>query len=350
MRIAPAAGRRTRATSWNSCPKPFPDDELLGLANGGEPLICAQMPDIAAVPHRLRVQIRELLPEGASLRRAKDGWLFSSDALFRLAQAAPGAISPSARRAGGGAISPAASSEGRMCPHSCGALVQSPDAAKAAACPQVLQTDADGAGPSLYSMDLGSARRSPRPVDGARFSLHSMESDGARRSPHLADGDGAGRSSCSADGDGAGRLLRLAGAGDAFCPATSDGRSRPLPGEGALSAGQSFDALSAAIARAGFTAPPCRDATDAPPERNGWRVEAARHARPPDFFALDGALLAERCPARGRWSCSADGLRLIESGDANERRAYLVRARQFAAVSLRTGGGAGYGVALLAAG
>ena len=311
-------------------------------------MICAQMPDIAAVPRRLRVQIRELLPEGASLRRAKDGWLFSSDALFRLAQAAPGAISPSARRAGGDAISPAGSSEGRMCPHSCGALVQSPDAAKAAACPQVLQTDADGAGPSLYSMDLGSARRSPRPVDGARFSLHSMESDGARRSPHLADGDGAGRSSCSADGDGAGRLPRLAGVGDAFCPAPSDGRSRPLPGEGALSAGQSFDVLSVAIARAGFQSAAFAGMLLMRPGAEWVAAFERAHARPPDFFAASMARFCGALPRAGALELFADGLRLIESGDANERRAYLVRARQFAAVSLRTGGGGGYGVALLA--
>ena len=175
------------------------------MANGGESLICAQMPDIAAVPCQLRVQIRELLPEGASLRRAKDGWLFSSDALFRLAQAAPGAISPSARRAGGDAISPAGSSEGEFS-HLCGALVQSPDAANAAACPQVFRRCRWRGAFSLLD-GFWECGRCPRPADGARFSLHSMGSDGARRSPHLADGDGAGRSSCSADTDGAGRFL-----------------------------------------------------------------------------------------------------------------------------------------------
>lgn len=72
------------------------------------------------------------------------------------------------------------------------------------------------------------------------------------------------------------------------------------------------------------------------------------HARPPDFFAASMARFCGAPPRAGTLELFADGLRLIESGDANERRAYLVRARQFAAVSLRTGGGGGYGVALLA--
>ena len=72
------------------------------------------------------------------------------------------------------------------------------------------------------------------------------------------------------------------------------------------------------------------------------------HAQPPGFFAASMARFCGAPPRAGALELFADGLRLIESGDANERRAYLVRARQFAAVSLRTGGGGGYGVALLA--
>lgn len=38
------------------------------------------------LPRRLRGQIRPLLPEGASLRRARGDWLFATDALHRSAE------------------------------------------------------------------------------------------------------------------------------------------------------------------------------------------------------------------------------------------------------------------------
>lgn len=128
----------------------------------------------------------------------------------------------------------------------------------------------------------------------------------------------------------------------------SDGRSHSLPGEGALSAGQSLDALSAAIARAGFQSAAFAGMLLMRPDAEWLAAFERAHVRPPGFFAASMARFSGAPPRAGALELFADGLRLIESGDANERRAYLVRARQFAAVSLRTGGGGGYGVALLA--
>lgn len=106
--------------------------------------------------------------------------------------------------------------------------------------------------------------------------------------------------------------------------------------------------LSAAIARAGFQSAAFAGMLLMRPGAEWVAAFERAHARPPDFFAASMARFCGAPPRAGALELFADGLRLIESGDANERRAYLVRARQFAAVSLRTGGGGGYGVALLA--
>lgn len=106
--------------------------------------------------------------------------------------------------------------------------------------------------------------------------------------------------------------------------------------------------LSAAIARAGFQSAAFAGMLLMRPGAEWVAAFERAHVRPPGFFAASMARFSGAPPRAGALELFADGLRLIESGDANERRAYLVRARQFAAVSLRTGGGGGYGVALLA--
>lgn len=178
-------------------------------------MLAAQAPDIADIPRLLRAGLREALPSGASLRRAKQGWLFASDAPLRLKRASEEA-----------------------------ALRSPSEARPAAADPSALVRAAAKAG-----LDAGFLRE----------------------------------------------MLLL----------------RP----------------SAAWISA---------------------FEAAR-PDPPDFFSASMARFRGAALRPGAAELFADGLRLIESSDANERRGFLVRARQFAAVSLRAGGGGGYAVALLAA-
>ena len=38
--------------------------------------------DLCSLPRRLRESLRANLPQGASLRRARNGWLFESNALW----------------------------------------------------------------------------------------------------------------------------------------------------------------------------------------------------------------------------------------------------------------------------
>ena len=106
-------------------------------------------------------------------------------------------------------------------------------------------------------------------------------------------------------------------------------------------------ALLRAIAGAGFEAEAVGGRLWLRPSA-AWMVAFERERPAEGFFSATMLRFRGAPPSPDAVALFADGVRWLESGDANERRAFVVRARQYAAVALRTGCGGGYAVALLA--